>query len=179
MDEQKKIRVLFTDKAELIFSEIIKKYNLQERDEELYKKYAEGKEGQVKIIRDAVKTIAKKIIPDEKLAELLEKHLRVSRDIINKMIQDIKSNLLPLLLMFPEEKFNDPIFREEISKKVFGEEKGTILPYDKKIEIKDVDKNAEKIKQVGKTLKTEFIVPEKENQQVQNQKPDTYRESIE
>lgn len=118
MDEQKNLRVLFTTKADLIFSELITKYNLQESDDALRQKIKQKKETHTKILRDAIKTLAKKMIPQEKLAELLAEHLEISQENAKKLVEDINVKLLPLLLMYPDEKFDDENFREEIAKKI-------------------------------------------------------------
>jgi len=163
MNQQKNIRVLFTPKADLVFFEIIKKYNIRESDKKLHEKYAKGEETYSKIMKDTVKTMATGVIPEEKLVELLEKHLGVSKDIILNIIQDIKNKLLPLLLIYPNEKFDDPVFREEISKKIFGEDsifKKEIPLYSvKKVEIKNVEENAKNLEKEEKGKKDTYREP--------------------
>ncbi len=175
MIEQKNLRVIFTQKAESVFFDILKNNELEESDEEFDAYIFKEKESRAMIIRDTIEIMARKIIPEDKLVELLQKHLEVSQDATEKIIKDIKEKLLPLLLMYPDEKFNDPIFREEISKKVSGDEKNIVLPYDKKIDIKDVDKNAEKLKETRETIVQQNTI----GQGLQKKGTDTYRELIE
>ncbi len=122
MNEEKKLRVIFTEKAEFLFSDILKNNGLEESDEEFFNKLEQDKEPKEIITRDAVTTIARKVIPEKKLVELLQKHLEVSQETAERIIYTIKSRLLPLLYVYPDEYFNDPLFREEVSKKVFGHE---------------------------------------------------------
>ncbi len=122
------------------------------------------------------------------------------------------TKLLPLLLVYPSEKFNNQVFRDEVSQKISGVEEGitgakeqtddlikkvrigsnsfitneeekTSLPYYKKIDIADVEKNAEKMKWEGKNIMTEekskFQEKVEENKKPQSTIQDTYREQIE
>ncbi len=163
MLDQKNLRVIFTDKADSVFLDILKTYGFQETDEEFNEYISNDKESREMILRNAVEVMAKKMIPEKKLVELLGKHLEIPVESVEKIVREIKNKLLPLLLVYPDEKFNDPVFREEISRKVFGEapKKEPIFPYVKKVEIANVEENAEKLKAQGK------------------RGSDTYRESIE
>jgi len=175
---KKNLRVIFIDEAEVVFSDILKSFGLQETDEEFDEYILHNQESRESIARDAVVVMAKKLIPQEKLIEILQKHLQIPKESAGGIIINIKNKLLPLLLVFPDEKFNDPIFREEISKKIFGEEEPTTemppLPIVKKVEIKDVEKNAVELekKKESKTA-AETIGESLKNMQ------DKYRESTE
>lgn len=171
--------VIFTDEAELAFSDILKNHGLEETDDDFDRYISEDKETKEMIIRDAITVIVQKKIPETKLVEFLQKHLEIPSESVEKILRDIRRQLLPSLLVYPEEKLNDPVFREEVSKKISGYEKKTIqnphepskereiipqkekLPYAKKVEVKNVEENAEKINQEGK------------------RGPDVYREPIE
>ncbi len=124
MKEQKKIRVIFDQNAESVFSDILKNNGFEESDEDFFNELDKDVESKAKIIRDATITIANGLIPEKNLIELLQKHLKAPEYTIKKIVEDIKNKLLPLLLIYPDEKFNDKVFREEISKKVFGIEDG-------------------------------------------------------
>ncbi len=160
MDEQKNLRVIFTKEADYMFADILESNGFKESEEEFDKYIFEEKETRANIIRGIMIAIAKKITPDEELIENLQKHLEISKESAENLVKDIKSKLLPLLLIYPDEKFSDPIFREEISKKVFGDEKNESLsaplvkknpptqtdklpPFIKRVEIKNVEENAE------------------------------------
>lgn len=158
MVDLKNVRVIFTDKAEDVFSEIIKKYELQETDEEFFNDIEDREESRRSIVKDAITVMVKRIIPEEKLVEFLEKHLNLPKESTQKMVADLKNNLLPILLVYPEEKFNDSFFREEVSKKVFKEVQEITPPTEiiKKIGIKDVEENAERLERGGKRGPDEY-----------------------
>ncbi len=195
MADQENLRVLFTQKAESVISDILKNNGLDESEEEFFSKLEQGEDSKTIIVRNATETIVKKIIPEKKLIELLQKHLKVSTDTAEKIVQEVKSRLLPLLLIYPDEKFDDPVFREEVSKKIFGpEEKEAPPPFIKKIEIKNVEENAKIIQRDKKfTRQDENVKPEgnsptntEQVKKIDNDKiitekksSDSYREPIE
>lgn len=179
MDEQKKIRVIFTVKADDELYEIIKKYNLEE---DL---------AAVKI--DSVsKAFAVEKISEEGMFDYLQKELKLSSQTAKQISKEIITKIVPFLEKAPEEKFEDPTFREEISKKVFGaanEEKfGTDSDLKPKpiINISEINKMSSQIpnmennppppKRIKKLAPKEI---EKSTAQIKQSKgPDNYRESI-
>lgn len=185
MNNEKDLVVIFTDKAESVFSDILKNHGLEETDEEFDKYISGNKESKEMIIRNALTVIAQKKVPEEKLVELLQINLNIPKESVEKLLKDIQNQLLPLLLMFPEEKLNDPDFREEVSMKIRGEEKGGTLPYLKKAEIISVEENEKKMKREGKTVKREVdqVVEnvEENAKKIREERigKDTYREPIE
>lgn len=197
MTNQKDILVIFTEKADHIFADILKNYNLEESEEEFLDDIMDRKESRRTIIRDMAIAMAKKMIPEENLVELLQKHLGVPKEFIEKVVRDIKNKLLPLLLVYPEEKFDDPVFREEISGEVFGGEEfldksfeKKVLPessYVKKIEITNVEENAEKMqveKKISQDEKERILKKTQEkisSDKLEGEKgrSDVYREPIE
>lgn len=204
-NNDKDLVAIFPDKAELVFSDILKNYGLGETDKEFNEYISDDKESREMTIRDAVTVLVQKRAPEEKIVELLQKYIEVPRDIVEKLIIDIKGKLLPLLVIVQEEKLEDPESRQEISKKVFGDEKprdnkqaNELLkkiiehqnipvakeenkpptPYDRKPHITDVEKNAQKIEQERKPIVSENNTPEKPRPQIES-KPDPYKELIE
>jgi len=128
--EQKNLRVIFTQEADLALVDILKENDLQESDEEFFNKLENNQEPKETITRGAVATIARKTIPDEKTIELLTKHLDISHEKAEKIVYDIKEKLLPLLKIYPDEKFDDYNFREKVSEEIFGSE-NTVIEYEK------------------------------------------------
>lgn len=183
---EKNLRVIFTKKADVVLFDILKNNGLEESEEEFFSKLEQDKEPKETIIKYAAITITKKIMPDENLIELLQKHLETSNNTAEKIVHDIKNKLLPLLLVYPSERFNDPVFREEISKKIFESENegkqetkgqgGTLSPFVKKVEVTNVEKNAEILEKERE--KTSKIGTVGEELQKKGQS-DKYRESIE
>lgn len=121
-----KIRIIFTPEADVVFSDILKSDILKESDSERFNKIKQSEETKENIIRYATVTLAQNKIPEGKLAELLQEHLAIPLQSAQKLVGDIKKDLLPLLAIYPEEKFSDPDFREEVSKKIFGDEDSKI-----------------------------------------------------
>ncbi len=187
MVEQKNLRVVFTQKADVVFSDILKNNGIKGTDEEFFDGSNEDEETPTTIIRDATIAIVKKLIPEKNLIELLGQHLGVSMEDTEKIVQDIKERLLPLLKVYSDEAFSNPTFREKISKEIFGD--GSLKPkaepfppYYKKIDIEDVEKNAEKMRKEGKNIMTEekSKFPKKAGgKTIEDSGPDTYREPIE
>ena len=108
MVNQNKMRIIFSQKADLALSEIIKKYNLDQ--------YAAA----VKI--DFIsKSFTIEKISEKDMPNFVQKELGVSSQIAQEISKEILTTIIPFLEKIPEEKFNDSKFVEEISKKVFGE----------------------------------------------------------
>ena len=178
MIEQKNLRVIFTSEADFVLHKLLKKYGLEESEEEIFSKMDRDEDYKEKIVRDAAEAAVRKIIPEKNLTELLQIHLEMPQTSAENLLKDIQEELLPLIQMYPEEQFNNFDFREEISEKIFGVEglSGTTSATKELIEkirthnatikskeelptshvktpsITDVDKNAEKIKQERKPI---------------------------
>ena len=109
------------------------------------------------------------MIPEEKLVELLEKHLEVSKETAEKIISDIKEKLIPYIKIInieEKEATPEPSTQEIILEKIRNNtpaQQIAPLPLEKvkNIEVKSVEENAEKLKNLGES------------------RQDTYRESLE
>jgi len=117
MVEQKNIRIIFTDKADLVLSEIMKRYNLEESNEEWLKKSKEGKSSNIVIIDKITKDFAKEIISERESVESLKKELSVPQQTAEKISKDIIDNLVPLLEKLSEEELAKVNGKEEIIRK--------------------------------------------------------------
>jgi hypothetical protein len=189
MVNQNNIRVIFTLKSDSALSDIIKKYNLEEYS------------AMVKIDYISKAFVAEKVL-EKDMSDYLQKELKVSLQIAKQVSKEIIDNIIPCLVKAPEEKFKDPNFIEEISKKVFGEEKkkeilkSDILPkvkppigttteiLDKKIlqtEKKSSDETMPTLKKQEKIKKPVVLKDIKEfiPQLKQSKGPNKYREPIE
>lgn len=174
MDRQNKIRVIFTAKADDTLSEIIKKYGLKEYLATLKIDYIS-------------KAFAIEKVSEKELLNYLQKELNVSLQTAEQISKEIITGIIPFLEKAPEEKFEDPIFREEISKKVFGTATETgksadILPKIKPpiniAEIVKEDKYTPPSKRIKKLIALEEI--KKSIPQIKQSKgTDNYREPIE
>lgn len=105
---ENKIRVIFSQKSESALSEIIKEYNLEEYSAMVKIDYAS-------------KALAIKKFSETEAVNYLEKELKMSLQKSKQLLTAIINRIVPFLEKYPEEKFEDPVFREEISKKIFEE----------------------------------------------------------
>ncbi len=124
MTIQKKTMVIFTDKANSAFDTLMGKYNLQESLQEEFERYIKkGKFTRWIMLRRVIKALAGKSISEEEFIIAVEKIISIDQQKAVQIAQDIKMDIIPFLEVFPEEKLSDPIFREEIAKKIWGSEK--------------------------------------------------------
>jgi hypothetical protein len=113
MEEQKNnIRVILSDKAEKVLEDILRGFNLEEKNV---------------LIDRLVKDYARETLSEKDFIAGLQKEINISPEISEKLAKEIITKLVPMLEKFPEEKFNDPNFREEISRKIFDEGKPTVV----------------------------------------------------
>ena len=159
-------------------------------------KISQDKESRAFIIKDATLVILQKKVPEKKLVEFLEKHLETSKETAEKIVQDIKTKLIPFAKISSAEDLaienQKEKYREDLLKKIntnrniptTNEEEKAPLPYYKKTDIADVEKNSENMSREGKNIITEekskFQKRAEENKELpQNTIPDTYREPVE
>jgi hypothetical protein len=175
MDNNNKIRVIFTPKADDELSQIINKYKL---DESL-----------VIVKMDYIsKDISLEKISADDAKKYLEKELSVSQQIAENIYKDIISRIIPLLEKVEEAKFEDPKFAIEISKKIFGEPlknsgtKQEVSPEDKiPISFTDLSEKKPDIKMAPSAIEQKKI-PKNENLAPKPKKTnssDKYRETVE
>ena len=181
-----------------VIDEILKNNGLAESAQEFLDRDDNNEEPRLIIVRDAALTMAEKKVPENKITELLQEHLKTSKETAEKIVNDINQKLIPYAKIIDleitkqatDQKEN---FQEELLNKIKSinastpkpeevKEEKTPTPYDKKPEITDVEKNAEKIKQERKPIVTQNPVinkPIEEKINTQNIKPDKYKEPIE
>jgi hypothetical protein len=117
------LRVIFTNEADLAFEELIKKFNLEESLESFTEKNKIGKPFNINIINSLIKSFAKQNISEKDMIVSLQKDLELSLQVTEQIVKDIIKNIIPHLEIIPEEKFKDPNFTEEISEKMWKNEK--------------------------------------------------------
>lgn len=118
MAEQNNIRVILSDKAEAILEEIIKTFNLQAQDED-----QEQDDSPDIVIDRLIKDFAKGVLSEKNFITSLKDNLKIPQETAEKLSKEIITKIIPLLEKIPEEKFNDPTFVDELSRRVFGEQK--------------------------------------------------------
>lgn len=185
MVEEKNIRIVFTERADLVLLEIMKRYNLEENDEKRAKNLKEGRVSNIVIIDRLTKEFAKKIISEKSLIDSLKKDLEISQQTAEKIAKDITNNLVPLLKKYSEEELT------KIRKEETIEEKTVVATPIKppigleKTPKEEVSKLTSEKPQVSKkssfTELTEKTIPEKKkNKDIKTtKKEDIYREPIE
>lgn len=154
-----------TDLIDVIY-EILSKNNIKDSPEKWAKRENNHKESQAVIIKNAAVVLFKKIAPDEKVVELLQKHLDIPQETAKNILTDIKLKLIPYA---KTDTIKQPLVPTGV----------------KSTEIKSVEENA-KINQENKkfTEENKNIIlkntPTKPPQIITEKKgPDTYREPIE
>lgn len=116
-----KIRVIFTQKADQIFYDISNKFNLSENDIKLY---------------NLIKSFSLTEGQENELINLIKEEMGLPQETAEKISSEIITNIIPLLIKAPEEKFDEPGFAEEIEKQIFDLES----PQTTKVEIKEEEK---------------------------------------
>lgn len=186
MVEEKNIRIVFTERADLVLLEIMKRYNLEENDEKRAKNLKEGRVSNIVIIDRLTKEFAKKSILEKTLVESLKKELVITQQVAERISKDIINNIVPLLERFTEEE----LAREKKEKEEIIEKPITATPIKPPIGLEktpkeEVSKLTSEKPQVSKkssfTELTEKTIPEKKkNKDIKTtKKEDIYREPIE
>lgn len=192
MENQQKQRIIFSEKADMVLEDIIKKYNLGENDDEIIKRLSEHKPSSIVIIDEITKNFVQQNLSEKDLITALQKDLGVSQQTAKKMSEDIKNNLVPLLEKVPEIEFEKPTIGMKTMPAIPIREDLTISeanlpPYQKKpLEIPSeeiIRKNIENFKNTEQVPETEKPVVkkpfEKEKPKPSQKSSDTYREPIE
>jgi len=87
-------RIVFPlEETDPVISEILKKYNLEETVEEVFKK---RKISNKAVLIQFTKKFVSDKLPDKELSSLLQKGLNVAKESAERMTQDIKIRLIPL-----------------------------------------------------------------------------------
>lgn len=163
-------------------NDILKSNGLEESDEEYLKKSQKNEDTHLTIIKNAAIAIYQKKISEKKLTELLEEHLETSKETAEKIVNNIKEKLIPYVktLNLEEEK-------ETTQEPLESPEEEKLQPGAKKVDITNVEENAENVPKYKKlsgekenTTTKEKIKKVAENKFVQEKRgPDPYREPIE
>lgn len=113
MDEQKNIRIIFTEKAYSILSGIMEKYNLEENDAQTLKKVQEKKPFNVVVLNRLTKNFVKGTISEKEFISLLQKDLDAPQQTAGKILNDIINDIIPLLKKIPEEELKKQPYIEQ------------------------------------------------------------------
>lgn len=98
MDENKNnIIVVFTENADSVLLDIIKKFNLEETAEEVAKNFKEGRTPKIVIIDNLIQDFVGKIISEKEFIGSLKMKLEISQQTAEQISKEIISKLVPLL----------------------------------------------------------------------------------
>ncbi|KKP42912.1 MAG: hypothetical protein UR31_C0013G0023 [Parcubacteria group bacterium GW2011_GWA2_33_14] len=175
----------FSDQIDQAISELVKKHNLTLSQEDFWDFEKENPE--VVIFKVAKKIVAmEKGVTMKDIIEILKKDLYIAQEKADKLAHDIKNNVVSLAQ--PEEEIEvkkevdqKERYRQELLNKIRGNSNIPVpkeMPpdsYIKKVDILDVEENAENIQHAQQRVTKEEPKPQPKLES----KPDTYREPIE
>jgi|SRR3989344_68237 len=118
MIKQKNIIVIFNERAELSFSSIIKRYNLEENEEDDLKKLMEGKLSTLVIIKKIIRAFVGEIITKKDFDDSLQKVLHRDEQIVKIISKDIMENLVPLLDKVSEDKLQEYNRKKRLTERI-------------------------------------------------------------
>lgn len=114
MEEQKNIRVIFTEKADSVLSGIMGKYGLEENDAQIVKKVQGKNPFNVVVLNRLTKNFAKGTISEKDFISSLQKDLDIpQQQAAEKIFKDIINNIIPLLKKIPEEELRKQPYIEK------------------------------------------------------------------
>jgi len=104
MDEQKKIVVAFPPKADSAVSELVKKNNLQESQNEITEKVIKGQLTKINVIYKLTRDLVSGKIIEANFVASLQKDLAIAAQTAKDLAKDIATNVVPLLEKVPEDQ---------------------------------------------------------------------------
>lgn len=113
MTEKQKILIMFTEEAELYFSTIMEKYNLNESEESRTQKLLEGNLSKVGVIKKIIKGFVGNVISKEDFNASLAKTLSTDEKTTEMISKDITENLLPLIDKVTEDQLKEYILARD------------------------------------------------------------------
>lgn len=158
-----KKRIIITEEADLIISEIIEDYKLESSPDEYFEKLEKNERPPELILIDLIKKRAKNEILEKELASSLEKKLGFSKEDSGVIQQKIQKEVLPFLKEAEGEKEEEETKEDEV-------EEETIIKREDISSLNFVEKdNPQK-----KSLSDKEPPPKKEKKEF-----DPYKEAIE
>jgi len=156
----------FSDDAEQMFFSILKKYNLDETDDQVFSKLEVNQPFFGEIVMNITRNFFEGSIKKGDLSSLLKEKLNISMETSEALAKDIEEQIIPLVqkIEAPSEEEEEKGEEEFITKEEQELEKEPdIFPQAKPTEVIEKPK----------------LEPPPTTQTEQPKKPDTYRESIE
>ncbi len=180
-------RIIFTDKADEELLIIIRKYDLEEKREDVIKRLKEKRRSPIVIIDKFTKDFAQEKISDKELIASLQKELKVPQETAEKIAKDIKEKILPLLERISEEELEKPTESIETKKTMEEEKFRPVAPIKPPIEIEEIEEAAKTpTEKLGEKPIAKHPLPKKtplgkkdSPEKKTTKKDDIYREPIE
>lgn len=97
------------------FSEILKRYGLEEKEEEAFEKLEKDEALNGEILSELCSNLAKNLISETDAVANVQKKLNINEETAKKLINDIKTTILPLLKEIFKKRYNS---EEKIEKKI-------------------------------------------------------------
>jgi len=126
--------IAFTEVANNALSDIFKKYNLEENDNEIKEIMKSEKPFKINIIVKLIREFAKKERTQEDFINSLQKELKIDKETAKKIFDDISKNIIPFLIETSEEEIKKGKFKHTENKNInlsFLEQGEKVLPLPK------------------------------------------------
>lgn len=107
MENQQKILTIFTDKGQSVFSGMMRKYDLDQNQEELFAALEKGQPFKEEMLKEMIRMLAKEVISEKDFTDALQKALRINLETAKQITTDVVTNLLPLIDKVPENKLEE------------------------------------------------------------------------
>jgi len=177
---QQKIRIILTEGANTALLDILKKYGLEENEDEVIEKLSEEKTSYEIIIDKLAKEFAKKEISEKDFFFSLQKNLNVSEEVAKKIAEDIKNIFIPLLEKIPETQFEISSSEKKLTPENLSEKSRIIaiepsLPEEEPKKEEPIQSSWKKTQRLAEQPIEKF----EEKKQEETKLQDTYREPIE
>lgn len=153
--------VVFSEDTAPVISEILRKYDLEETDDETFEKLEKGIPLRGEVILNITEEITLGTTSTQELTSSLQKNLNIPKEIAEKLTEDIKRKLIALAQKVPKEDLEP----EE------GTTEETVLPREKTPYVFQKPSIAEDLSTPETPTHTEKEKPSEEQS-------DTYREPI-
>ena len=89
--------IIFPEDTDLIISNILQKYKLEESDDEFFDKFEKGEKTKGEIVAELIKNVATKEISFQELVSTLKMELNISQRKSEDLAKDIRKEILLLV----------------------------------------------------------------------------------
>lgn len=153
--------IIFTQNAELLFLNLLKKYNLEENEDQSFEYLEKGLEPREVMIKKTIRAFAGGVILEKDLIDSFKKITKSDQDMAEKISKDIIENLIPLLDKVPEDQLSQYNLKKEqkAPRKPTKLQVEKEIPLVKKVNVTSVEENAINIREGKKFANQEESEP--------------------